>query len=136
MARQDGTPSGLFPVFVAIASLAVLVPVLVQVVNQRYGWNVQLGPWLGVLFIAAGFWGTWVRSLGAGVGIAALSGLLLSVAGGITFLVLGSELPSRGARTFMSPMVLTTMIGTLLGFVGGFPVALWKGWRRRLPRDP
>lgn len=83
-------------VAVTMGSLAVFLPALVQALNY-WGWSIKTGPGLELIFLVAAVWMTWVGSVALGIGLAAVCGILVSIAAYATSQLIGAQ--SRHQRS-------------------------------------
>jgi hypothetical protein len=118
-------------IYLVMGPAALLIGMLPEVLERLYGLRVDTGFWPWILIALAGTFSTLVTSLLLGTIGGALVALIFSLSGGFVFLLFGHAAPEDAAKIFLSSVVITTVLGSCLGFLGGVPVWLWKAWKKR-----
>lgn len=128
---EDKGRAHLMRVFLGVAAGSILLAVVPQLLNHYYGTQVDLSVWAFVAMLLAGLLGAAVYSLGVGSALGAVCGMMVSVAGGVAFLIL--EPGERGAdwRTILSGVPILAVSGLVLGLLGGLPVWTFRKLSRK-----
>ena len=114
-----------------VALLAVTIP---QILNYVYAADIPIGILSYILVVLTGALSTWVASLGYGAAGGALTGLVIALGGGLAFVFTRQPEVGPALKMLLATTVIATVLGSVLGLVGGFPVWLWK-LRKRMAAD-
>jgi hypothetical protein len=121
----------LMRVFLGVAAGSALLAVVPQILNHYYGTRVDLGLWAFLAMLVSGLLGAAVHSLGIGTAFGALCGTVISLVGGIAYLVLDSGARGTGWRSILSGIATLTVLGMVLGLLGGLPVWTFRWLHRK-----
>ena len=108
----------------------LLLATVPEFLNYYYGTTLQIGFWPFVLIAAAGGWCTFVSSIGFGAIGGALTALVISVSGSLSYVLLQKSSFNEALRLFLSSVIITTVLGSFVGFLSGLPVWLWRSWQQ------
>jgi hypothetical protein len=114
-------------IMAAVGSLSVAVP---ELLNHLLDAGVSVGPLPFLILAITGAWATRVASIGYGAVGGAIVGFALSLVGGAVYLIVRPPEPATAVRVLLSSIIITTVLGCVLGALGGLPVWLLT-FRRR-----
>jgi hypothetical protein len=117
-----------YVIMAVLGSLTVAVP---ELLNYFLSVHISTGVLPFLVLAATGAWATHISSIGYGAVGGALVGFALSLVGGVVYVII--RLPDAGdaARLILSSVVITTVLGSAFGTLGGLPFWFWEFRRRR-----
>ena len=120
--------------FGVMSVCGLLLGTVPEILNYYYGTSFQIGFWPFVLIAVSGGWCAVVSSIGFGAIGGALTALIISVSGSLSYVLLQKSSFNEALRLFLSSVIITTVLGSFVGLLGGLPVWLWRAWQQNRRR--